>query len=123
MSSLSSAILQRARDGDINALVTMHEFCKEGNVRNESTFKTILTIVLHKFRPKLHPRLSSTLTFPRAARPWLHAATVCIIILTEPHLGDAHDVALLRQLFSTVPTFLHSYLAVHLGRNRPVHHG
>jgi len=84
MPILSIETQRRAHDGRIDSLLDIRTFCAERNVKDDSTFTSILNIVLYNLRPELHPpHLSRASAFPNSAQEWLHGAVVCASILTE----------------------------------------
>ena len=82
MVPLPLQLKEEARRGDVAALLSVHAFCKERNVGDHSTFIAIIDIVLHNFRPELHPPGLSYLTnFPKAYRKWLKLVAICTCTL------------------------------------------
>lgn len=83
MPALSSQIKEKSHEGDIPALLSLHLFCLDHGVKDQSTLAIILDITLHNLRPELHPRLDAVLQFPRASRAWLKSVAICLSALVE----------------------------------------
>ena len=83
MAILTTETLRNARNGDVAALWTLHEFCKAQSAKDQSTFTSILDTVLHNFRPELQPRLDGLEAFPDSSKIWMKTVAICTCILAD----------------------------------------
>jgi len=64
MATLFPDAREKAREGDLSALLTVHEFCRERNVKDQSTFTSILDIILQNSGSKSQPHFKNRSNTP-----------------------------------------------------------
>jgi len=80
-SALPSQIIKESHDGDTSALLSLHRFCLDYNVKNHSTFMIILDVVFHNLRPELQPTFHQIIIRREDAHLLLKPIAICISIL------------------------------------------
>jgi len=134
MATLFPDAREKAREGDLSALLTVHEFCRERNVKDQSTFTSILDIILQNSGSKSQPHFKNRSNTPPNN---LVGLCICATILADsmdsllfsPRNGRAPEedlkaaLPLCIMLSPDSPALVYTYLALHFLDYGLVHSG